>query len=937
MAVIIDIPGVGTVEAKNAASESTLQEILKALKGKTGGTTGGAGAGAAGAGQSATTATKAQIAASTALGKSFGLLGKSVGLAAGGVGKLASGVAFAAGKAVNFGEKVFGVSEALANLNGSASSVANLFSGIPLAGTAFKVVAGAADDVVKSYNAVSSVGATFGGSIQNFSKSASEAGMAMDQFASLIKSNGEAMGAFGVTTEDGAKRFGQVSKALRTTSSDLYALGFSTQEINQGLASYGKTLRLQGHQGKQTNAELAAGAKNYLKEMDMLAKVTGQERAAKEKEREALLVDGMFRAAMAGLGPEVENSVATMIQAMPNKELQDFAKDLIANGTATTEANRKLMAQQPQLAAQLTALHKQTQSNVAVSKDQMNQALNTGKAEGMAAMQRSKTALAASEEWQGTAAAMGGWNKVNLDGIKVAQEQQEESKKNTDGFNEKMQAMQQRISEVSNNFKGMLASSGILDVLMSAFEFVANVATQYLIPAFNIISSIVVKVADGIGMLLMPVIEYVSEKFGASGLGGTVEWIDGLLNTVFDVLGGTVRGLVLVFDGLWDGVSALIDPITQLWTNIFGVSDSTETFGDLLIDVGEFVGDAFRVLGKVLGVVINIFDAIFSPILKGIVAVFKGMWFVIKGVTDIISNFGDYWQNLMDVFDEMSDGLLRFLNKVTLGASGITEEEQKRRADTRALQKEEREAARASRVKDAEDHKAGLKEDRKQLAEKKATHEKLTTAAKKEADVKEAAVKANEKLMDYNSGPEALLKAFSAKEGGLVEKGVKKDELGKQISAAQSEFESAKTDAAKKAAAEKVLTLQKQMGAIDNPKGASSDFNETAKALAGANSSPKSAAQNAETAKKEIEAEAEKKKAEAAKKAQDYKNEEEAAKREFEKENKKPATQESAETLLAQLNTNMAELIKVTKEQKDIGERQLTVQKSLTGDLFAAV
>jgi hypothetical protein len=30
-------------------------------------------------------------------------------------------------------------------------------------------------------------------------------------------------------------------------------------------------------------------------------------------------------------------------------------------------------------------------------------------------------------------------------------------------------------------------------------------------------------------------------------------------------------------------------------------------------------------------------------------------------------------------------------------------------------------------------------------------------------------------------------------------------------------------------------------------------------------------------------------------------------------------------------------LIKLSQEQKDIGERQLSVQRSLTGDLFASV
>jgi hypothetical protein len=90
--------------------------------------------------------------------------------------------------------------------------------------------------------------------------------------------------------------------------------------------------------------------------------------------------------------------------------------------------------------------------------------------------------------------------------------------------------------------------------------------------------------------------------------------------------------------------------------------------------------------------------------------------------------------------------------------------------------------------------------------------------------------------------------------------------------------------------------------------------------------------------KKELEAKGEEKTA-AEKKAQQEadakKSADEKAKENEEK--KQPQTQESAESLLAQLNSNMAQLVKISQDQKDIGERQLNVQRSLTGDLFASV
>ena len=46
--VMIDIPGIGNVEAKNAATEATLREILKAMQGVQKNTASSGGAGGAG-------------------------------------------------------------------------------------------------------------------------------------------------------------------------------------------------------------------------------------------------------------------------------------------------------------------------------------------------------------------------------------------------------------------------------------------------------------------------------------------------------------------------------------------------------------------------------------------------------------------------------------------------------------------------------------------------------------------------------------------------------------------------------------------------------------------------------------------------------------------------------------------------------------------------
>jgi hypothetical protein len=262
---------------------------------------------------------------------------------------------------------------------------------------------------------------------------------------------------FGTTTEEGAKRFSQVSKALRTTSGDLYALGFSTEDINQGLASYGALMRTQGLQGKQSNAQLAQGAKSYMKELDLLAKATGKSRQQVEDQMAAMAKDAQFQASMSGLGDGVRKSFLAVTTGLPDG-LQDFAKDIMATGTATTEENQKLMAMMPQSAAMLQRMNQKMQRGEAVTLEERNSLNNLMKSEGGKQLQSIKSAGAASAELAGTVNKLASTQQINANALKEGTEEQKKAAANTDKFNEKMNKMKEVLSGLSNTFTGILAN-----------------------------------------------------------------------------------------------------------------------------------------------------------------------------------------------------------------------------------------------------------------------------------------------------------------------------------------------------------------------------------------------------------------------------------------------------------------------------------------------
>ena len=1003
--VFINIPGVGNIEATGAASEATLKELLSAINvglgngGGRGGGGGNRGGGGGGGGGGAGGAFNVLGTAAGVLGKGFNKLGVVAGFTTGVVGKLAGGAVKATAATIGLSESIVSAVQALSQLDGSASSAAGIFKNIPLIGPIFMAVAAAADDVTRSYQAVSQSGASFAGSISKFAAASSEAGMSMAEFGSLIKSNSNAMTAFGTTTEGGAANFAKVSKQVRSTGNDLYALGFSTAEINQGLASYGALMKSQGLQGKQSNAQLAQGAKSYLKELDLLAKATGQSRAEVEASMAAMAKDAQFQASMSGLGKGVRDSFLAVTGGLP-KGLETFAKDIMSTGTATTEENQKLMAMMPQSAAMLQRMNQKMQRGEAVTLEERNALNNLMKQEGGKQLQNIKYAGAASAELGGTVNALAATQQINANALKQGTEEQKKAAKETDQMNKKMSEFQAAIAEVSNRFKILLATSGILDVLMQAFTGVVSLAEKYLVPAFNIVVSAVIKVANGISMILKPALDYLSDTFGNNGLAGTAKFLDDVLNAVFPIFAGAMRGAIIIFDslykgvqsvitpfndlmskifgvsdsttslsdiiidvsgtiglvfqylsvgvqaailafdGLWLGIQGVIEPFKELMNKIFGVSDSAGGFTDILIDAGEiagkifqylgvvingvivvldglwngisaifqplkelatnlfglissvfgasegtngfvdiimgagrFLGDLFQTIGKAIGAVIKVIDFALTPvfyILSGamqvVVGIFKVLYGALKIGIEVFAKLMDIIQDVGMFFGGLMDMILFAVGKLTKGLAGISEDEYKAREKKRDDLKADRAVERKNRddtskqsgkeadARDAQiaaNLKAGLAQteanaknqkaaaqvqignykaelparlaaqkaaanaDARRFAEQKVTHNQLTGAAQREAAAKEAAIKAQEKLLDYTAGPEELLKQFSDKEGGAVEIGIKKVEITKELNEALATYAGAAPGAERKDAEEKIKAAEAKLKALN--------------------------------------------------------------------------------------------------------------------------
>ena len=905
--VEIDIPGIGLIEAKNAATEATLLEILKVLEGTQKdinkaakdqkANSGKASQGPSGDGlsqfdQQAKGASKGLNLLSNAgkaAGMGMNILGRGAGMAAGGVARLGGGAVMAAGAAFTLGKMAMSAAtsmtsliQEMANVGDSTTAAAATLGHIPVVGGllagVFGAVASASENVVKSYQTAASVGATFGGSVQAMSAAAGGAGMTLDQFAGLIKNNSESLMLLGGTTEEGAKQFSKLAKGIQQSEvgSELQRLGYSTEQINGGMARYigmlGKTGALQG----MSTQQLVTASGAYMKELDALAKITGVSREEKEKEQQALMRDAKVRAAMSGLDAEQQKQMMSYITSFP-KEQQGAIADMIATGNVTTEEAIKLQSMLPGVAQQTMQFGRTLQAGGKINQDTLNQAKNSAILEAKDSVKRNKARGLYDAEAGATYVAMADLAAQKVDGYSQAIGEQGKAAEKVN-LAESLTKAKQRLAEMSNGFQMALANSGALDALMDVFSsfaslimstvvpvftnYIVPIITNFVVPALQAVFAIAGKIAAGLSMLLMPAIDAVSAAMGpGSGLGGTIEFIDGILNAVFPPLAAIVRGAIMAFEGLLEGVGFLIAPIKRLFGAFGELGDTGDWLTKTLLYVGDALGQSFRLLGFIIGGAIDVVTSVvrwFGDLVRtsetlsgafklvGSAIDIMRTYFSPEGFKAILASIKEFFQHgISDFFSSFKDamlgmmgGMLQLLGKIPgLGKLAESGKEMEKEVEDRKKAREEAAKERkveinqlhqaaadnkTQRDQKIESHQTAIKQDSKAFADKKIHLENTRGLNKEEEDEKKKKLDEAKGETVNMSDPIQMLKSFAAKNKSAYTQEAKaldakektQSELNmasEELSKAQIELNKAGTEAEKKAAEEKVKAASERV------------------------------------------------------------------------------------------------------------------------------
>lgn len=409
------------------------------------------------------------------------------------------------------------VTSSFTNMGNSVSSAAQSMSAIPVVGNmlagVFGTVAGAAEKSYKAFQQSASVGANFGGSINDMIRASTDAGMTFDQFSGVIAKNGEALALLGGSSREGAKRLAELGKEMKKSPlmGELAGLGYSTEEVNSGMAKYSSILARTGQLSGKSNADLVAGSAEYLKNLDQLSRLTGKSKDALQAEQDALMADAQYRMRLQSMDEKGQQRLMKLMQSLP-PSLQKGAKEFIAFGGATTDAGREFATFMQKGAGAANAAFREIESSGTLSEQGANAVYNAVKADADA-ISKSGTGKLLANVGNGAQQAivldamnLSARKKTNAD-IQTEQEKElqaakERLAKTKEALNpQDMMKFQQGIAEVSNRFTEMVANN--IGPLQAAFMKLAGFVESYILPAFSMIAKNIEVVV--VGMLALKV------------------------------------------------------------------------------------------------------------------------------------------------------------------------------------------------------------------------------------------------------------------------------------------------------------------------------------------------------------------------------------------------------------------------------------------------
>ena len=350
--------GEGDGSTSNAATEHTLQQLLNTMKGMGGASAGGATASLAGkadkerlknsknqskADKEDIKVTKEGTKTTKEATKTTKSWTKAMGAAAAAAaGSLVGGIASAVtGTAAELMKGSTNLSSYTAHIAGNIPFLKEVGAG------AQALVAGF-EGHMDTFREMSSIGATTGKNLMQFTDNAVQAGISVDALTKVVKTNAGAFavgfGSVNKGTQQYSKFLGELKKDHRATYDNM---GMKLDEQAELAAEYFALDMAQGRQKLRQEGELSKGAHAYILELDKLSKLTGMSRkeaaAALRASQEDPRMKGIYRSMEDGTKQFTSGMLETF-GASGGKGLQRVLEEVMVTGGAAISTEAKQLA-----------------------------------------------------------------------------------------------------------------------------------------------------------------------------------------------------------------------------------------------------------------------------------------------------------------------------------------------------------------------------------------------------------------------------------------------------------------------------------------------------------------------------------------------------------------------------------------------------------------
>jgi hypothetical protein len=445
------------------------------------------------------------------------------------------------------GSKALGLAESFANLGreiaemgDNSTNVAALFRHVPVVGglmsAMFGAAAASAEKLYDTFKTAASVGANFNGSVTQMVSGASSMGLTVEQLAQVIQKNGESIALLGKGSADGAKRLMELGKTMRSSglTTELYRMGYSTEEINGALATHGARLARTGALQGMTTKQLAESTSRYLKDLDAVAKLTGKSKDSLQAQEDARMRDAQYMQFRSKLDAEGQKNLEALMKSIP-EGMQEGAKEVLATGTATTAAGEQFLAFMQSSGMSLAQLRQQALATGTITQQQAQERSKQIQEEGKA--------LADSPLGDTLAAFVPEMNALMISAYELkgrqtdlataTREAAEAVRNAPTGLDAAtMGELKATIAGISNMMTEFFATSGLLETMMGLLPQLLKIISEVVIPVLKKLAGLMNEYSDeiisGLGFIA---------KVGLSALE--------LLFSHFKLIAGAIAGAIV--------------------------------------------------------------------------------------------------------------------------------------------------------------------------------------------------------------------------------------------------------------------------------------------------------------------------------------------------------------------------------------------------------